>query len=111
MPSIELLSQDTEVFVYVSLADSTQTGKLTGKWLIEDLTATGELENTVIALVGDHNPYDVNSAFYNDICNDMIFYRYVELYHAVELLSSDLRSFLLIFLLQRLSVLLCKGWM
>ena len=27
--------------------------------LIEDLTASGELDNTVIALVGDHNPYDI----------------------------------------------------
>ena len=28
--------------------------------LIDDLTASGELDNTVIALVGDHNPYDIS---------------------------------------------------
>ena len=40
MSELELLSQDTEVFVYVSLADSTQTGKLTFSFALEHSPVT-----------------------------------------------------------------------
>ena len=42
------------------------------------------------------------------VYNDIKLYRYKLLYQVAELVSIDLRFFLLIFLLQRLSVLLCK---
>ena len=35
--------------------------------LVADLTASGELDNTVIALVGDHNPYDISLEKINSI--------------------------------------------
>ena len=37
--------------------------------LIEDLTASGELDNTVIALVGDHNPYDISLDKINSVAS------------------------------------------
>jgi len=55
-----------DVGVRAYLASQMELDKMLEK-LIEDLTASGELDNTVIALVGDHYPYTLSPEQINQV--------------------------------------------